>query len=378
MADLVVQSVPCGHPYVTAVRSALADAGAATTFLPDPPAPGAPPGQWWPHPALEPGWATAARGHVDLVHLQFGFEGRSPAELTAWIESLHASGISLVHTVHDLVDPHAADDARYAAKLDVLLQAADALTTLTEGAAREVASRCGRSPIVHPHPNIVEPAWADAPRIRSTGRIGPTQGIGRPAWTVSVHLKSLRANVDLDVVDTLLDAVGEMGGATLRLHVHPEVLDPTDPRHRPALAARLAVPPAGVDVRVHPALTDEELWADLLDADLAVLPYSRSTHSGWLEMCHALGTPVLAPDLGHLADQRPVRTWVAGDLDDLRAALGDARRRHVAGERPARPDSSARAADAAKVADAHRRAYAAARAAARVRAGSSSSAGAAR
>lgn len=365
-SQVVVQSVPNAHPYVAAVRAAYrahaTTSGAdpdAVLFRPDPPVPGAEPGRWWPHPALECGWAASVSGEVDLVHVQFGFEGRDPRDLAAWAAQVRDSGLGLVLTVHDLVDPHAVDDASYARSLDVLLHAADAVTTLTPGAAAEAERRGAARPFVHPHPCIVGPERVDAPR--------PTRAQGSAQWVVSVHLKSLRANVDLDVVDTLVDAVPELPGGLLRLHVHPEVLEADHPRHDARLARLLAAEPAGVDVRVHPALGDVELWDDLLTADLAVLPYSRITHSGWLEMCHSLGTGVLAPELGFVAQQRPVATWPAGDLAGLRSALHQAHARATGGAVVSRPGPTERAAEAAAVARAHEQAYAQALAAVRAR-----------
>lgn len=326
-----VQHIPAGHAYTQRITPAGDDRVIA---LQDPPVPGAPAGQWWPHPALEPAWLREHAGEVDVVHLHFGFEHRTPEQLREWADVLAHHGIALVLTVHDLDNPHVppepgAQGARvaYAAGLDVLLHAADEVTTLTRGAAAEIARRCGRIAIVHPHPHVVS---ADRlARPRSTG--------GDARFVVGVHVKSLRPCVDVDLVTgDLVTATGALPDTTLRLHVHEDVLDPAHPRHDGRLARLTAAPPTHVDVRVHGPLDDGDLWDDLLETDLAVLPYRSGTHSGWLEMCHDLGTAVLAPDVGFIAEQRPLWSWRRAVPGDLTRALGAARAAHLAGMRAQR------------------------------------------
>jgi len=56
-----------------------------------------------------------------------------------------------------------------------------------------------------------------------------------------------------------------------------------------------------------------------------VLPYRFGTHSGWLEACFDLGTPVLAPTCGYFAQQRPCLTYRHDeqglDVPSLQAAV---------------------------------------------------------
>jgi hypothetical protein len=300
---------------------------------------------------LEPEWLRQNASRVDVVHVHFGFEHRSPQELRAWVQELRAARIPLVLTVHDLVNPHLpADGARAAAYqecLAVLVGAADAVTTLTRGAAREVESRWGRSAVVHPHPHVVGPTWLAAPRTEHAG------------WVVGVHLKSLRANVDLGVVDRLAASVAGLPGASLRVHLHPDVLDPLHPRHDPRLHDLLARGRTDdhLEVVVRPPLSDDDLYADLLGTDLVVLPYRTATHSGWLEMCYDLGTAVLAPDVGHLAEQRPVATFARGVAGSLAREVRAAHAAHGAGARPGRPAAGRRQAERDAVAALHRAVY---------------------
>ncbi len=328
-----VQHVPAAHPYTRSIS------GPAATFLPDPAVPGAPAGQWWPPTALRPEWVAEATDHVDVVHLHFGFEHLTPAQARAWVSALRRHRVGLAFTVHDLVNPHLRDQRGHEDLLDVLVPAADVLTTLTSGAAARIRQRWGREAVVHPHPLVVAPAWVERPRRTAS------------VWTVGVHLKSLRANIDLDAVLRAIEVVRELGDAVLRVHVHADVLDTGHPRHDPRLATILAAHGGHVDVRVHDPLDDAALWSDLLATDLALLPYRHGTHSGWLEMCHDLGTEVLAADVGDLNEQHPIRSYTS--LDDLAGRLVAAHEAHRAGIRPERPSAAARLAERDIVARLH-------------------------
>ena len=75
----------------------------------------------------------------------------------------------LVLTVHDLAHPHLADPARHDAALDVLVPAADAVLTLTAGAAAEIRARWGREAVVVPHPHVLPLDRLDRPRATHDG-----------------------------------------------------------------------------------------------------------------------------------------------------------------------------------------------------------------
>ena len=306
-----VRHVPAGHPYVEALLPASPDAsGAAPAVVhpPDPPVPGAPPGQWWPHPALEPAWVREHAGEQDVVHVHFGMEGRTLGQLREWRQTLREVGLPLVHTVHDIDHPQLHDQTRHRAHLGLLAEEADGLLTLTEGAADAVERAHGRRPLVMPHPHVVP--------LDLVGRERPT-GDGR--LRVGLHLKSVRPNLaPVRVLPALAEAVRQVdaalsGGAVLQVRVHPEVTRGPDPRGGPALTALLAHLEAHgapeVEVVTGPRLSDAELWDHLGGLDVSVLPYAWGTHSGWLEACRDLGTWVLAPDVGHLREQGGVLTW---------------------------------------------------------------------
>lgn len=310
-----VASVPTDHVYV---RHLAPPQGEPTSVvrLADPrprrAVVGAP---WWPPRVLERDWVRAHADELDLVHVHFGFDAEEPAALRAWVGTLRALGVPLVVTVHDLRNPHHAEPGLHDAQLGVLVGAADAVLTLTPGAAAEIRRRFGREAQVLPHPHVVP-----------LERLARHRPVGDGA-VVGVHCKSLRAGMDpLPVVDVLAEALRSVGRARLRVDVHTDVMTPGTPRHDRRLAARLGelAGEGAVELSVHDYFTDDELFDYLAGLDVSVLPYRFGTHSGWLEACHDLGTTVVAPDCGHYAEQRPCLTYTAGDRESLVAALGAA------------------------------------------------------
>lgn len=323
---LRVLSVPAGHRYVAHLSDPDEPvAPGEVVVLPDPVEPGRAPGVWWPALALRAEWIARHGAAADLVHAHFGFESRTPAELTAWVRALRERALPLVLTVHDLTNPHLHDQDSHLARLDVLVPAADAVLTLTRGAAQEIQRRWGRPAQVVPHPHMAPLPLVGTPR--------PARGAG-PA-RVGVHLKSLRANVDaLGVLPALSRACAAVPGSQLVVHVHEEALDPGFTRHDPDLVRLLDDLERTGAAQVHriAPLDDQGLWRYLRSLDVSVLPYRWATHSGWLEECRDLGTPVLAPDVGYLAEQGAVLGYRRGadgpDPDDLRRAVA----RVVAGD----------------------------------------------
>lgn len=307
LAPLRVASVPSDHPYVRHL-SPLVDDGRVVR-LPDPPVEGAPPGQWWPSPVLTPAWLRQHAGTYDLVHVHFGFEHLSVEQVEDVVRALD---VPLVVTVHDLQNPHLHDQAPHLAALTVLVRAATEVVTLTAGAAEEVQRRFGRDARVLPHPHVVPLERMAQPRPARTG-------------LVAVHRKA-RANVDADaVLPVVRDVVTALPGAQL----HP------GPERR---------------------LSDDELWDHLASLDALVLPYAFGTHSGFVEACYDLGTPVVAPRIGYLAEQHPVHAYEPGDEASLRAAL------HAAWAAAPQSDpaerAGRRAAQRTELADAHAALYA--------------------
>jgi hypothetical protein len=138
-----VASVPASHVYVRDLTDP--DGADAVVRLVDPvPADGRTvPGGWWPPLMLDPAWISRHHREFDVFHVHFGFDALSPATMEDVIHELSVHRKPLVYTLHDLRNPHHRDPAPHRAVLNVLVPAADAVITLTPGAAGviEAASR---------------------------------------------------------------------------------------------------------------------------------------------------------------------------------------------------------------------------------------------
>jgi glycosyltransferase involved in cell wall biosynthesis len=317
---LTVASVPAGHVYVRHLAPESGPGGVVRLADPDPDRPGRSAVQkWWPPVMLRPEWV---REHdVDVFHLQFGFDACSPAQLAELVATLRERGTPYVHTAHDLRNPHHESRAAHDAQLDVLLPAADAIVTLTPGAAAEIARRWGREAIVLPHPHVVE--LDTAARIRAQREREP-----RPEFRIGLHVKSLRASMDpLRLLPTLVETKRSLPGAVLQVNAHRDVLDDDGARYDARLAGLLRrhAEAGDLELEVHDFLPDDELWRYLASLDVSVLPYRFGTHSGWLEACRDLGTTVVAPSCGYFAEQGPVLGYIhdeeSFDPDTLAAAV---------------------------------------------------------
>lgn len=253
---------------------------------------------------LDPAWAAAAA--YDVFHLQFGFDAAPIEQLSKLVRTVKSRGRPFVYTVHDLRNPHHPHREAHDEQLDVLVSEADALITLTTGAADEIEARWGRRPVVVPHPHVVDlRTMAIAQDCRARRRSA--------SFRVGVHVKSLRASMDpLRLLPDLVETVRSLPGAELQVNAHHDVLDPDGARRDEQLARYLADAARARDLRldVHDYLSDWDLWCYLSSLDVSVLPYRFGTHSGWLEACRDLGTTVIAPTCGYFADQGPVLTYV--------------------------------------------------------------------
>jgi hypothetical protein len=299
----LVASVPADHAYI---RHLGPEDGSGPLRLrdPDPDDPTRSAEQrWWPPAMLEPGWA---RSHeFDLMHVHFGFDARAPRDLKRLTAALKARGRPLVFTVHDLRNPHHAIRDQHDAQLDVLVGEADALVTLTPGAAREIARRWGREALVIPHPHVAEFDDMETAAQRRAHR--PPE-----EFRVGLHVKSVRACMDpLAVLPVLVETVAGLPHAVLQVDAH---LDTGLERELEAAARH-----AHVDLRMHDYFDDSSFVGYLGSLDVSVLPYRFGTHSGWLEACRDLGTTVVAPTCGYYADQGPVLSY---EMDESRFDAG--------------------------------------------------------
>jgi glycosyltransferase involved in cell wall biosynthesis len=351
-----VASVPASHVYIRHLEP-IEDTGDHPRVVrladPDPSDPRrSTVSTWWPPAMLDPEWVRTHE--FDVFHLQFGFDARTPDELRELVAALRDTGRPFVYTVHDLRNPHHATRTEHDAQLDVLIPAADAVITLTPGAAAEIRRRWGREALVLPHPHVVDFGRSDAAASRRDA------GGERSAFRVGVHVKSLRASMNpLPVLRVLADAVGALPGAVLQVNGHRDVLLPHGAKYDAALGSFLrdAEARGALEMRVHDFLPDEELWDYLESLDASVLPYRFGTHSGWLEACRDLGTAVIAPTCGYYREQGAVFSY-GNDEDGLDAeSLVDAVRAAYAAGPPAAVPVEERKRQRQAVASAHARLY---------------------
>lgn len=347
-----VVAVPAGHPYVAGVTAAE-----GLEVLPDTTPPGAEPGRWWPPVALDPAWVAAHAGDADLLHVHFGTESFAPEHLARTLAAAREAGWPVVLTVHDLEHPQLTDQAGYRAQLDVLVPGADALVTLTPGAAAEIRARWGRDALVVPHPRLLgelpappavaDPAGAEPAPAESAGAEPAGAAAPGDERVVGLHLKDLRPNVDAPAATrALLAAVADLRASGLpvraEVRLHRAVRDGAA---RDEVRARCAAAdPASVRLVEHDRLDDDGLAAALAGLDACVLPYAHGTHSGWLELCWDLGVPVAAPAVGYYAEQHPdgsvATSGPVGDAAGLAGALRDL----LGSPASTRPGTAARAA----------------------------------
>lgn len=352
-----VVSVPAGHPYV---QLAIAgDHRVAVRPDRDPDDPTRLAGdRWWPPVALNPTWVAEA--DLDVLHVHFGYDDRSPAELARLVDVLDDRGVPLVLTLHDLRNPHHVDPDQLERQLAVLVPRAADLVTLTDAAADAVERRWGRRPLVLPHPHLVDLDAMTALRAERRARARDL-----PVPVVGLAIKELRRSSDpLRLLPTLVAGVERHPAARLRITVHTEVRDPERLARDPAARAvvdhldALTDGSAGghdrVDVVWHERLSDADLWHELAGQHVAVLPYRFGTHSGWLEVCHDVGTRVLAPSSGCYGSQGADAVFTADedhvDTDSLAAGLDLLLRQpsdELAGAEPAERDAQRRSVVAA-------------------------------
>ncbi|MDF2992937.1 MAG: methyl-accepting chemotaxis protein [Microbacterium sp.] len=284
------------------------------TLLEDPPVPGAAAGQWWPPQVVLPAWLETHADDFDLMHVHFGLESYTPAELATTVSALRRLGRPLVYTVHDLENPQLESQDEHRAALAVLTAAADELITLTASADAEVRREYGRATTVIPHPTLVSSPSAPS-------------GISHEVTRVGVHLRDLRPNIDgVGTVATLVRAIADLRAEGARVEavvrVNERVRDP-----EAAASIDLLVAGAdGVTIERGARLDDDQLTHWLADLDACLLPYRHGTQSGWAELCFDLAVPVIGTRVGHMAGQHPedFHTFDVGDPVSLARAITDA------------------------------------------------------
>lgn len=285
-------------------------------------------------------WAAdpASSMAYDICHLHF-FELTPAAVLRDCVLRCKANGKPVLVTLHDIVPIHGCNPDEYREKIRVLATEADALVTLTSGAAREVQRNVASLPAIIELPlgYVVEPSheqWSSVNACRSPVRFAA--------------FGSLRRNRRIDLLVQAFHRLPAGIDAVLRLLVRPirttTALDLDDIR-------RYECP--RVSVRIQSEISDEEVIEFVADSDVLVLPYEWVCHSGQLELAFDMAVGVVAPTSGHLQEQwrlseRFVQTptwfeWTAQqDLSKRLVALGDALEKAYSAARSVRTDACER------------------------------------
>jgi len=302
-----VASVPSGHVYVRHLEHVDPEQRSFTTLPdPDPHEGDRPAGAvWWPPVMLDAEWVDQHHGEFDVFHVHFGFDALAPEDLEAVVAALRRHRKPLVYTAHDLRNPHHRNPEPHRRQIGILIREADAVITLTQGAAEQIAQEWHRAAIVLAHPHVVP--LDEMPRLQMRSALRVCEPL-----TVGVHVKSRRANMDpLPVIEALVEIIGDMPGARLRVDGHRDLLKPGGARYDERLATSLRgwERRGALVLAVHDYFSDEELWDYLARLDASVLPYRFGTHSGWLEACRDVGTAVIAPTCGFYTDQGPVASY---------------------------------------------------------------------
>ncbi|MEX3610882.1 glycosyltransferase [Rothia sp. LK2588] len=309
-----ILSIPSQHPYVLSVYPRAGEDDVAV--LPDPVLDPNEPQRWWPHPAYEASWWTEetpdtpweVKESIEAVHVHFGFEHLTVEQTREFVAALRGRRVPLVLTVHDIDNPHLPDQTDYHRQLQILLDDAARVLTLTSSAKDRLVAEFGMDPAgvqMVPHPRIVTPsererALETARRVRA---VESERGEARPA-EIATFLKSVRANV-VGEARFYRDAAASCAATGKRLSVFLH-----DDQRGTELHLELETD-ENIDLRLHAEFDDERLFAAVASCEAIILPYQGGTHSGWLEMCRDLNVPVAVPDCG----------CYAGQADDPQAVL---------------------------------------------------------
>ncbi len=233
--------------------------------------------------------ARLARYPPDGLHVQWTVDPR--LDLPAW-RRLRRRGVPIVYTVHNLL-PHAAR-AGDAARFGRLYHAADRVIVHARRSASRLAERFGLPAsriAVAPHGALLE----DQPAL---DRVAARRRLGLPPDLPLVLFAGL-----IEPYKGLGDLIAAFGGLVrsvpaARLVVAGRPNEPFEP-YRATLAAQ------GLNDRVHldlRYLPSADLAAYLCAADVVALPYRDATSSGLLTAAWRFGRPVVATDVGDLAE----------------------------------------------------------------------------
>lgn len=170
-------------------------------------------------------WVNEHASEFDVFHVHFRSEQQSMAGLRSWAKALSAVEKPLVFTVHDLQNPHTVNQQAHQQRLDLLVESACELITLTPLAAQRVLDVWGRTSSVVPHPHVVP--LSIMARAQRRGHEDP--------YVIGVHLKSMRPGVSAEpVIAGLKQLVATSGRFHVRVDINRDAERPTTdaPAHK--------------------------------------------------------------------------------------------------------------------------------------------------
>jgi beta-1,4-mannosyltransferase len=235
----------------------------------------------------DPDWITAHAREWDIAHLHLGLSDATPERVASAVAAHRRRGVPVVVTVHDLRLPDASggwtDVVELLREID---RAVAAVVTLTPRCAASLQVALDRPIRVIPHgPALPRPTRE---RLRAQRRLHRGGG---PMVLVAGGLDR-----QVGWVEAVEAASRTLSGAGLLVAV--------DPAH--AATAELAV--AGypnATVTTTTGVADESLHRAVATAPALVVPLRWGGHSGLVELAADVGTPVVATDVGFVADQVP-------------------------------------------------------------------------
>jgi glycosyltransferase involved in cell wall biosynthesis len=236
-------------------------------------------------------WRAAARRlrdlQPDVVVLQWWHPAFAPA-LRAVARAARAAGARVVFVCHNAVPHERFPLARWLTRR--ALGEADSLVALSASVRDELTKLLPRTEVaVMPHP-----AYSFEPTGESRAAWRERLGTAGPVVTFFGYVRPYKG---------LADLIAAMPAVRL---THPRaVLAVAGPFQEPVERYEEAARAAGVEdaVRLFPGyVPDGEVGGLLAESDVVVLPYRSASQSGVLPQAVAAGIPVVATDVGGLAE----------------------------------------------------------------------------
>ena len=221
-----------------------------------------------------------------LVHVASTGPMGDLASVDEFVDATATRGLPVVLTIVDLHDRDLVDPRAPNRRLDLLVDAASEVITLTSSAAARAADRWGRRPtVIGPaHVAPIRTVARAARRWRAAARRSSWDGalVGVPLsttaraapWEAATALSAvldLRPRVRVDLLVTDEQVVRDLVDHPLLAHERVRVVR-------------------------QPRLDDARLFAWLETVDVLLLPLRHATHSAWSSLCDDLAVALVTVD----------------------------------------------------------------------------------